>query len=159
VPTKHGDTLAQAVPGTSEQRLQEFLTKRPWDEEDLHRQRGQQRIAEATRGAGGLVCDDTGFPKQGKGAVGVARQSSGTLGQVGHGQLAVTGCDTDSHATWPVAGRLSLPKTWADAPERRQPARGPAAVRFQTTAEIALALLDQARAWGMPHRGVVADAD
>ena len=30
---------------------------------------------------------------------------------------------------------------------------------FQTTPEIALALLDQARAWGVPHRCVVADAD
>jgi hypothetical protein len=32
VPNKNCDTLAQAVPGTSEQRLQEFLTNMPWDE-------------------------------------------------------------------------------------------------------------------------------
>lgn len=35
----------------------------------------------------------------------------------------------------------------------------PTAVTFQTTPEIALALLDHARAWGVPHRCVVADAD
>lgn len=35
LPNQHGDTMAQAVPGTSAQRVQEFLTKRPWDEEDL----------------------------------------------------------------------------------------------------------------------------
>jgi SRSO17 transposase len=147
------------VPGTSEQRLQAFLTQMPWDEEDLNRQRVQQMIAEATRGEGVLVFDETGFPTPGKGSVGGERQYSGTLGKVGHGQLAVTCGDTDSHATWPVAVRLSLPKTWTDTPERRQQARVPAAVRCQTKAEIALALLEQARAWGVPHRCPVADAD
>jgi hypothetical protein len=33
LPNKNCDTLAQAVPGTSEQRLQEFLTHMQWDEE------------------------------------------------------------------------------------------------------------------------------
>jgi SRSO17 transposase len=89
----------------------------------------------------------------------VARQSSGTLGQVGHGQMAVTCGYTDARATWPVAVRLYLPQTWADDPERRQQARVPAEIPVQTKPAIALALLDQARAWGVPHRGVVADAD
>jgi DDE superfamily endonuclease len=120
LPNKNCDTIAQAVPGTSEQRLQEFLTKMQWDEEDLNRQRVQKMIAEATRGEGVLVFDDTGFPKQGKGSVGVERQYSGTLGKVGNCQIAVTCCYTDSQATWPVAVRLYLPKTWADTPMRLQ---------------------------------------
>jgi SRSO17 transposase len=159
VRNKNCDTLAQAVPGTSEQRLQEFLTNMQSDAEDLNRQRVQKMSAEATRGDGVLVFDDTGFAKQGKASVGVARQYSGTLGRLGHCQIAVTCGYTDRQATWPVAVQLYLPKTWAYAPERRQRARVPADVLFQTKLEIALGLLDQARAWGVPHRGVVADAD
>jgi SRSO17 transposase len=159
LPHKNGDTIAQAVPGTSEQRLQEFLTNMPWDEADLNRQRVQKMRAEATTDDGVLVVDDTGFPKQGQASVGGARQYSGTLGKVGNCQIAVTCCDTDRWATWPVAAQLYLPKPWAQDPARRQRARGPAEVSFQTKPEIALQLLDQARAWGVPHRGVIADAD
>jgi SRSO17 transposase len=159
LPTKNCDTMAQAVPGTSEQRLQEFLTHMQWDEEDLNRQRVEKMIAEATRGEGVLIVDDTGFPKQGKASVGVERQYSGTLGKVGNCQIAVTCCYSDPQATWPVAVRLYLPKTWGHDPERRERARVPEEVTFQTKPEIALALLDQARAWGVPHRCVVADAD
>ena len=159
LPDKNCDTIAQAVPGTSEQRLQEFLTNMQWDEEDLNRRRVQKMIAEATTGDGVLLFDDTGFPKQGKTSVGVERQYSGTLGKVGNCQIAVTCCYSDSQATWPVGVRLYLPKTWAEDSERRRQARVPAEVTFQTKPAIALALLDQGRAWEVPHRCVVADAD
>src|ERR687887_574714 len=156
LPNKNCDTMAQAVPGTSEQRLQEFLTNMKGEEADLNRQRVQKLTAEATLGDGVLVLDDTGFPKQGKTSVGVARQYSGTLGKVGNCQIAVTCCYTDPQATWPVAVRLYLPQEWTDEPERCRLARVPAAVTFQTKPQIALALLDQARAWGVPHRCIVA---
>jgi SRSO17 transposase len=159
LPNKNGDTLAQAVPGTSAQQLQEFLTNMQWDEEDLNQQRVQKMIAEATEGDGVVVIDDTGFAKQGTASVGGERQYAGTLGKVGNCQVAVTCCYADRRATWPVAVRLYLPKTWADNSERREQARVPAAVTFQTKPEIALALVDQARAWGVPHRCLVADAD
>jgi SRSO17 transposase len=157
LPNKHCDTMAQAVPGTSAQRLQEFLTNMPWDEEDRNRQRLQKMIAEAAVGDGVLIMDDSGFPKPGTASVGVERQYSGTLGKVGNGQIAVTCCDSGSQATWPVAVRLYLPKSWACDPTRCQRARVPADISFQTKPEIALALLDQARAWGVPHRCVVAN--
>src|ERR671932_1024393 len=126
LPNKNCDTIAQAVPGTSEQRLQEFLTNMQWDEEDLNRQRVQKLLADAILGDGVLVIDDTGFPKRGTASVGVARQYSGTLGRVGNCQIAVTCCYSDRRATWPVAVRLYLPRTWASNPARRQRARVPA---------------------------------
>ena len=48
LPNKNGDTMAQAVPGTSAQRLQEFLTNMQWDAADLNHQRVQKMSAEAT---------------------------------------------------------------------------------------------------------------
>jgi SRSO17 transposase len=159
LPNKNCDTIAQAVPGTSEQRLQEFLTTMQWDHDDLNRQRVAKLITEATIGQGALILDETGFAKQGKASVGVARQYSGTLGKVGNCQVAVTCCYSDARASWPVAVRLSLPKAGADAPARLRRARGPADVTLQTTPHIALALIAQARQWGVPYRGVVADAD
>ena len=36
-PNKNCDTIAQVVPGTSEQRLQGLLTGIAWDEDDLNR--------------------------------------------------------------------------------------------------------------------------
>jgi SRSO17 transposase len=159
LPNKNCDTMAPAVPGTDEQRLQGFLTTMQWDEEDLNRQRVKKMIAEATIGNGVLIFDDTGFAKQGKASVGVARQYSGTLGKVGNCQVAVTCCYSDPQASWPVAVRLYLPEAWTADLERLKRARVAADVTFQTKPEIALSLLDQARVWGVPHRCVVADAD
>jgi len=159
LPNKNCDTMAEAVPGTNEQRLQEFLTNMQWDEQDLNCQRVAKMIAEATVGNGVLLFDDTGFAKQGKASVGVARQYSGTLGKVGNCQVGVTCCYSDPQASWPVAVRLYLPQEWTDDPARLRRARVPPDVLFQTKPQIALALLDQARVWGVPHRCVVADAD
>jgi SRSO17 transposase len=159
LPNKNCDTLAQAVPGTHEQRLQGFLTTMQGDEEELNRQRVEKMIAEATIGNGVLIFDATGFAKQGKASVGKARQYAGTLGKVGNCQVAVTCCYSDPQASWPVAVRLYLPEAWTADPQRLKRARVPADVTFETQPEIALSLLDQARAWGVPHRCVVADAD
>jgi SRSO17 transposase len=87
---------------------------------------------------------------------GVERPYAGTLGKVGNGQIAVTCCDSEPQATWPVAVRWSRPKTWAYDRQRRQPTRVPEEIPLRTTPEIALLRLAQARAWAGPHRGVVA---
>jgi SRSO17 transposase len=112
LPHKHRDTTASAVPGTSAQRLQECLTNMPWDDEELNRQRGHKMSADATLSDGMLVLDDTGFAKQGKASVGVTRQDSGTVGKVGNCQVAVTCCDTDPPARWPVRTTEMIPTSW-----------------------------------------------
>ena len=101
LPNKNCDTIARNVPGTSEQRLQGLLTAMAWDEDDLNRQRVEQMLELPSEGDGVLIVDDTGFAKQGKGSVGVARQYSGTLGKVGNCQVTVNA----HYANAPVSGR------------------------------------------------------
>lgn len=158
-PNKNCQTLAGVVPGTTDQRLNHLLTGMAWDESDLNRQRVQLMKALPTEGDGVLVFDDTGFGKQGRHSVGVARQYSGTLGRVANCQVAVNCHYAERTVAWPVGTRLYLPKGWVEDESRRAPARVPPELGFQTKPEIALALLDQANAWGVKHAAVTADAD
>src|SRR5918911_4597255 len=109
-PNKNCDTIAQVVPGTSEQSLQGLLTAMAWDQDDLNEQRVRAMLALPTEGDAALLFDDTGFAKQGKSSVGVARQYSGTLGKVGNCQVTVNCHYAERTIAWPVATRLYLPK-------------------------------------------------
>jgi SRSO17 transposase len=57
------------------------------------------------------IIDDTGFPKQGRHSVGVARQYCGQLGKQDNCQVAVSLSVANHHASLPVAYRLYLHKT------------------------------------------------
>lgn len=158
-PNKNCDTLATVVPGTTEQRLQHLLTAMAWDEQAFNRQRITRMLALPTEGDAVLILDDTGFPKQGTASAGVQRQYAGTLGKVGNCQVAVTCHYAERTLGWPVDVRLYLPQAWTVDPARCRRAHVPADSPFQTKPELALALLDEARAAGIPHACVTADAD
>jgi len=163
LPHKTADTIAAAVAGTSTERLQHLLTDADWDATALDQARVAGLVAQSPAG-GVLVLDDTGLAKQGTHSVGVDRQYSGTLGKVGNCQLVVSAeyvvaQDASVPAWhWPVSAGLFLPRVWAEDAERRQRAHVPETVAYQTKPEIALALVDQASAWGVPFAAVVADA-
>jgi len=158
-PHKNCDTIAQVVPGTSEQRLQGLLTTIDWDEDDLNRQRVEILRQLPTEGDGVLIFDDTGFAKQGKCSVGVAWQYSGTLGKTGNCQVTVNCHYAERTLAWPVATRLYLPEPWTQDADRRKKAKVPEDLAFQTKPQIALELLDRAKAWGVRWACVTADAD
>jgi SRSO17 transposase len=158
-PNKNCDTLAPAVPGTSEQRLQGLLTTIDWDQDDLNRQRVQNLLRLPTEGDGVLIFDDTGFAKQGRCSVGVARQYSGTLGKTGNCQVTVNCHYAERTIAWPIATRLYLPEHWADDADRRKQAQVPEDIAFRTKPQIALELLNRAKDWGVRWACVVADAD
>src|ERR671926_946790 len=104
------------------------------------------------------IVDDTGFPKQGKHSVGVARQYCGQLGKQDNCQVAVSLSVANDHASLPVAYRLYLPETWAGDPERRARAGVPEEIGFETKPEIALAQIRAALAEGVPQGVVLGDA-
>jgi SRSO17 transposase len=87
------------------------------------------------------IIDDTGFPKQGRHSVGVARQYCGQLGKQDNCQVAVSLSIANHHASLPVAYRLYLPQEWVDDAARRRKAHVPADITFQTKPEIALSQL------------------
>jgi SRSO17 transposase len=158
-PNKNCDTLAAIIPGSKEQQFQHLLTDMVWDETALNRQRIAQMQTLASEGEGVLIFDDTGFEKKGRHSVGVARQYTGTAGKVTNCQVTVNCHYAERTRAWPVATRLYLPQGWTEETTRRKQAHVPADVMFQTKAEMALALLDGATAWGVGHACVTGDAD
>ena len=104
------------------------------------------------------IVDDTGFPKQGKHSVGVARQYCGELGKQDNCQVAVSLSVANDRASLPVAWRLYLPEAWAEDPERRVKAGVPAEIEFATKPAIALGQIRQALDEGVPVGVVLGDA-
>jgi len=160
---KNCDTIAAAVAGTSTECLQYLLTDAAWDPQALDQQRVTALVAQSPP-HGLLLLDDTGLPKQGRSSVGVARQYSGTLGKVANCQVVVSAHYVADEPTssapvhWPITAHLYLPETWAADQARRAKVRVPTEITFQTKPALALALVDQARTWGIPFATVVADA-
>jgi SRSO17 transposase len=104
------------------------------------------------------IIDDTGFPKQGRHSVGVARQYCGQLGKQDNCQVAVSLSVANHHASLPVAYRLYLPQDWAQDRKRRCKAGVPEEISFKTKPEIALEQLRWACEAGLARGVVLMDA-
>src|SRR3981189_506090 len=104
------------------------------------------------------IIDDTGFPKKGQHSVGVTRQYCGQLGKQDNCQVAVTLSLANHDASLPLAYRLYLPEDWAKDQARRDRARVPQTIAFQTKPEIAFEQIKAARAAGLPQGVVLMDA-
>jgi SRSO17 transposase len=104
------------------------------------------------------IIDDTGFPKQGRYSVGVARQYCGQLGKQDNCQVAVSLSIANHDASLPVAYQLYLPKDWAKDRARRRKAGVPKEIGFKTKPAIALEQLRWACEAGLPRGVVLMDA-
>jgi SRSO17 transposase len=138
------------------QSLQQFLADSPWEPERLMAAVAE-RVAPVV-GAEAWVLDDTGFPKDGKKSPGVKRQYSGTLGKIGNCQIGVSLHAVSEHATLPLGWALYLPEDWVADAERRQKAKIPEEVVFQTKPALGAGLVKQAASWAIDRAPVLGDA-
>jgi SRSO17 transposase len=156
---RNAENLAESIAGATPRSLQRFLTESPWDDWPvIDRLQGHvgQRLNQPD---GVLVLDDTGFAKQGKKSVGVARQYSGTLGKVGNCQVGVFLAYVSERGHALVDKALYLPKAWTADRDRCRAAGVPENVGYQTKAELGLGLLRRARQAGqLQAEWVTADA-
>jgi SRSO17 transposase len=154
---------ARLAPGrvqAAHQSLHHLVAKAEWSDEAVL-ETVRQRVLPALERHGPIrtwIVDDTGFPKQGRHSVGVARQYCGQLGKQDNCQVAVTLSVANDEASLPVAYRLYLPKEWADDPERRAKAGVPSEVKFATKPRLALQQIRRALADGVPPGVVLMDA-
>jgi SRSO17 transposase len=142
------------------QSLHHLVADAPWHDEDMLAQVRREVLPTMQKHGpvAAWIVDDTGFPKQGKHSVGVARQYCGQVGKQDNCQAAVS----LSVATWssslPIAWQLYLPEIWCRDSERRQQTGVPKEIAFQTKPEIALEQMRQAVAQKIPVGVVLADA-
>jgi SRSO17 transposase len=142
------------------QSLLHFVGTGPWSDEKVLA-KVREMVLPALERHGPItawIIDDTGFPKQGRHSVGVARQYCGQLGKQDNCQVAVSLSIANAHASLPVAYRLYLPQDWASDGARRQKAGVPEDISFKTKLEIASDQLRWACQAGLPRGAVLLDA-
>ena len=136
--------------------LQQFLADSPWDPQLLVRACAERVGPEI--GVLAWVVDDTGIVKDGKHSPGVKRQYSGTLGKIGNCQITVSVHAVGARGTLPLGWSLYLPEEWCEESERRQKAKIPASVVFETKPRLAAGLCAQAVGWELPVAPILADS-
>jgi SRSO17 transposase len=152
--------LAPENVGRMHQSLHHLVADAPWNDQEMLEQVRQQ-VLPAMQKHGPVVAwiiDDTGFPKQGKHSVGVARQYCGELGKSDNCQAAVSLSVSTWNSSLPIAWRLYLPEVWCQDAERCRQAGVPESVGFQTKPEIALQQIREAMERQVPVGVVLADA-
>ena len=145
------------------QALHHFVAHSPWACEGLFAAMAQE-AARLWPQPHAWIIDETSFPKAGSHSVGVAHQYCGARGKISNCQVAVSlhyaARPTNEQAGSAALGwRLFLPRTWIDDAARCQKAGVPGHITYRSKNALALELIDEARARGLPPAPVLADSD
>lgn len=142
------------------QSLHHLVADAPWNDAEMLAQVRRQVLPSLEKHGPVVawIVDDTGFPKQGKYSVGVARQYCGQVGKHDNCQAAVSLSMSTWNASLPIAWRLYLPEVWCQDSERRRQAGVPEGIKFQTKPEIALQQIRQALEQKVAVGVILADA-
>jgi SRSO17 transposase len=147
--------MAARLPDGDEEGLQNFICDSPWEDEPVRRRLAVRMTAEIE--PDGWIVDDTGLPKDGRFSPGVAHQYCGALGKTANCQVLVSVNAASDRASCPLQWRLFIPESWDQDEVRRRRARIPEDVRHVPKWQLALQIIDQLIAWGLPKRVVQAD--
>jgi SRSO17 transposase len=125
--------------------LQRFMSQSEWDTREPMIQLQAQVAAWMGEHDGIVVVDGSGFPKQGKHSVGVARQYCGHLGKIANCQEGIFLGYVSRRGYGFLDERLYVPQKWFDADHclLRKACGLPESVRFQTEGELALDMLQE----------------
>ena len=154
---KNGWQMAESLGDETPYALQQFLYRGRFSADKLRDELRLYVGEKLGEPDGILVMDDTGFLKQGKKSCGVKRQYSGTAGKITNCQIGVflTYSSSKGHAL--IDRRLYLPEEWCADTARRRGAGVPEDVTFQTKPQMALEMVQEATAAGMPYAWVTGD--
>ena len=158
VERKNGWQLAERVGYAHPRGIQRVLDRYAWDAAAVRAALRRYVVAELGDPQGVLVVDETGFPKQGRHSVGVARQYCGTLGKIANCQIGVFLGYTTAHGHVGLDCALFVPEEWFADRDRCRQAGLPDAVTHQTKPQLAWDLLERALEAGVPAAWVTADA-
>lgn len=139
------------------QPMQRLLREAVWDA-DAVRDDVRDLVVEhlGTPGAV-LVVDETGFLKKGERSIAVQRQYTGTAGRIENAQVAVFLAYASAKGRALVDRRIYLPASWCEQPARCQAAGVPEQTGFATKPRLALEMIEQAHAAGVPADFVTGD--
>lgn len=158
LPKKNGWTLAERAGHVTPDRMQWLLNGSVWDADRLRDEVRDYLVKHLGDAEASLVIDDTQAQKKGAKSVGVAFQHCGLTGDVRNCQTMVmlTYAAERGHAF--IDRRLYLPEDWTADRERCREAGIPGDVAFATKPELAVEMLKDALAAGIPFGWVLADA-
>lgn len=145
---RNAENMAEVLP-ISARALQRFLTDARWDDGAVIAHLQSDLSPRLAHPRAVWAVDSSGFPKQGKQSVGVARQYCGALGKTANCQVGVFLAYVGPRGRALVDKRLYLPRVWTDDPARCAKAGVPKEQQiYRSETELALAMLEQAQKCG-----------
>ncbi len=154
---KNGWTLAEHAGAVCPDEIQWMLRKAEWDVDGVRDDVRAYVVEQLGDPQGVLICDETGFIKNGTRSAGVQRQYSGTAGRTENCQIGtfLAYAPTRGHAL--IDRELYVPQSWIDDRQRCRKPGIPDSVEFAIKPRHAIAMLERAVAAGVPFSWFTAD--
>jgi SRSO17 transposase len=139
--------IAEFMGLPNEQSLHHFLSKSPWQTQQLRNQRLQLTLQEFKNRKIFVIIDETGDQKKGRSTEYVSRQYLGKLGKIDNGIVAVTAWGLIDNITFPLMFEIYKPKQRLKAGDV-----------YHSKPEIAARLVRQIQQMGFEIELVLADS-